>query len=108
MPHSILLALCLWTGLVLAPSPVLAAPPGPGDLARSIETSKQAIASFEKIIHDYNDEMRKTVANDPASSRRRQEIRIIKRYYVQEIEGLKAKIIEDYKRLQEARAHGVQ
>ena len=108
MPRSILLALCLWAGLALSAPPILAAPPGPEDLARSIETAKKAIAAFEKTIREYDDEMRRTADNDPAASRRRQEIRIIKRYYVQEIEGLKAKIIEDYKKLQEVRAHGAQ
>jgi hypothetical protein len=108
MPRSIVLALCLWIGLAFVAAPALAAPPGPEDLTRSIETSRKAIAEFEKTIRDYDDEMRKTVANDPTSSRRRQEIRIIKRYYVQEIEGLKGKIIADYKKLREYRASGVQ
>jgi hypothetical protein len=108
MPRCIIFALCLWTGLVFFPDQVRAAPPGPNDLTRSIETARKAIGDFEKTIREYDEEMRRTVAADAASSRRREEIRIIKRYYAQEIDGLKAKIIEDYKKLQEYRAGGVQ
>ena len=86
----------------------LAAPPGPGDLARSIETAKRSIAEHEKTIQAYNAEMRTTVANDPAAARRREEIRILKQYYVREIEALRAKIIDDYKKIQEFRASGAQ
>ena len=45
--------------------------------------------------------------NDPASARRREEIRIIKQHYVREIEALKAKIIDDYKKIQEFKARGI-
>ncbi len=86
----------------------LAAPPGPADLARSIETARKTIVEFEKVLHEYDVELRRTVANDPASAKRREEIRIIKRYYTQEIEDLKAKIVEDYKKIQEFRASGIQ
>lgn len=98
--------LCLWTVLAGLAVPAPAAPPGPPDLTRSIETARKSIAGFEKIIHDYDDEMRKTVANDAASVKRREEVRIIKRYYMQEIETLKARIIEDYKKIQEYRTSG--
>ena len=86
----------------------LAAPPGPADLSRSIETARQSIAEHEKTILAYNAEMRATVANDPAAARRREEIRILKQYYVREIEALRAKIIDDYKKIQEFRASGAQ
>lgn len=101
---------CLWTqtrpgvrtGLALA------APPGPADLSRSIETAKRGIAEYEKIILAYDAEMRGTVANDPTAARRREEIRILKQHYVREIEALRAKIIDDYKKIQEFRAGGAQ
>ncbi|MHC1788739.1 hypothetical protein [Solidesulfovibrio sp.] len=86
----------------------VAAPPGPGDLSRSIETARRTIAEHEKTIVAYDAEMRATVANDPAAARRREEIRIIKQHYVREIETLRAKIIDDYKKIQEFRASGVQ
>ena len=85
-----------------------AAPPGPGDLSRSIETSRRGIAEYEKSILAYDAEMRTTVANDPAAAKRREEIRILKQHYVREIEALRAKIIDDYKKIQEFRARGVQ
>lgn len=85
-----------------------AAPPGPADLARFIETSKKNIAEDEKAILAYDAEMRTTIANDPASVKRREEIRILKQHYVHEIEGLKAKIADDYKKIQDFRAHGIQ
>ena len=86
----------------------LAAPPGPADLNRSIETSRKTIADYERILGAYDVEMRATVANDPASARRREEIRILKQHYVHEIEALKAKIVNDYRQIQEYRARGVQ
>lgn len=86
----------------------LAAPPGPADLARSIDTAKRGIAEFEKTILAYDAEMRVTVANDPGAAKRREEIRILKQHYVREIEALRAKIIDDYKKIQEFRASGVQ
>ena len=86
----------------------LAAPPGPGDLSRSIETARRGIAEYEKTILGYDAEMRTTVANDPAATRRREEIRILKQYYVREIEALRAKIIDDYKKIQGFRASGAQ
>jgi hypothetical protein len=89
-------------------APAWAAPPGPADLSRSIETARRSIADSEKAILGYDTEMRATVANDPASARRREEIRILKQHYVREIEALRAKIIDDYKRIQEFRASGVQ
>lgn len=99
---SVLAVCAVWS------QPVLAAPPGPTDLQRSIETSRKTMAEMERLLHDYDTEMRRTVANDPASTKRREEIRIIKRYYQQEIEAQKAKIVEDYKKIQEFRANGVQ
>jgi len=107
MPRK-LVTMCLWAVLALCGQPVIAAPPGPADLQRSIETSKKAMADIERLLHDYDAEMRHTVANDPVSTKRREEIRIIKRYYQQEIEAYKAKIVEDFKKIQEYRAHGVQ
>jgi hypothetical protein len=99
-----LAALCL-TALLGAPA--LAAPPGPADLSRSIETARVAIAGHEKTIVSYDAEMRSLTGNDPASARRREEIRIIKQHYVREIEALKAKIIDDYKKIQEFKARGI-
>lgn len=107
MPR-MLVTMCLWAALALCAPPVPAAPPGPADLQRSIETSRKAVAEMERMLHEYSAEMRKTVANDPASAKRREEIRIIKRYYQQEIEAQKAKIVEDYKKIREQRTHGVQ
>ncbi|OLN25333.1 hypothetical protein DVDV_3427 [Desulfovibrio sp. DV] len=86
----------------------LAAPPGPADLSRSIETARRGIADHEKTIQGYDTEMRGTAANDPTSARRREEIRILKQHYVREIEALRAKIIDDYKKIQEFRDRGVQ
>jgi hypothetical protein len=108
MPRTLLLTMCLWAGMAVCCQPLLAAPPGPADLLRSIETSRKAVADMEGIIREYDDEMRRTMANDPVSVRRREEIRILKRYYQQEIEARKAKIIEEYRKIQEMRAHGVQ
>lgn len=88
-------------------APALAAPPGPADLSRSIETARVAIAGHEKTIVSYDAEMRSLTGNDPASARRREEIRIIKQHYVREIEALKAKIIDDYKKIQEFKARGI-
>jgi hypothetical protein len=108
MPRMLVAIMSLWVVLAFCCQPALAAPPGPADLLRFIETSKKAVVDMERIIHEYDDEMRRTVANDPASIRRREEIRIIKRYYQQEIETHKAKIIDDYKKIQEYRARGIQ
>lgn len=87
---------------------VVAAPPGPADLARFVETSKKTIAEYEKTLLAYDAEMRATVANDPASAKRREEIRILKQHYVREIEAQKAKIAEYYAKMQEFRARGIQ
>ena len=84
------------------------APPGPADLTRSIETARKTIAEHEKAIGTYTTEMRSTVANDPASAKRREEIRILKQYYAREIEALRAKIAADYKKIQEFQAGGIQ
>lgn len=107
MPR-MLLILSLWAALAWCGQWAAAAPPGPSDLKLSIETSRKAITDMERLLHDYDVEMRRTVDNEPASVRRREEIRIIKRYYQQEIEAHKAKIVEEYKRLQEYRARGLQ
>jgi len=107
MRKTILLALlCLWAGLFGRIGEGQAAPPSPAELKQSIETAQTTIAENTKILHAYDDEMRKTVGNDPASIRRREEIRILKRYYAQETETLRARIIEDYKKIQEYRAGG--
>lgn len=102
----------LWATLCLAAmlfgAPALAAPPGPADLSRSIETARVAIAGHEKTIVSYDAEMRSLTGNDPLSARRREEIRIIKQHYVREIEALKAKIVDDYKKIQEFKARGIQ
>lgn len=98
----------LLLGASLVAGPALAAPPGPGDLYRFIETARQTIAGHEKSIGSYDAEMRALVGNDPASAKRREEIRIIKQHYVREIEALKAKIIDDYKKIQEFKARGIQ
>jgi len=99
-----LAALCL---AAMLGAPALAAPPGPADLSRSIETARVAIAGHEKTIVSYDAEMRSLTGNDPASARRREEIRIIKQHYVREIESLKAKIVDDYKKIQEFKARGM-
>ena len=49
-------------------APALAAPPGPADLSRSIETARVAIAGHEKTIVSYDAEMRSLTGNDPASA----------------------------------------
>lgn len=106
---ALLALLALLLGAVFWAGPTaLAAPPGPADLARSIETSKKTIADYEKTILAYDAEMRVTVANDPASSKRREEIRILKQHYVREIEAQKAKIADAYAKIQDFRARGVQ
>ncbi|BAH76350.1 hypothetical protein DMR_28590 [Solidesulfovibrio magneticus RS-1] len=102
---ALLAALCLTAMLGV---PALAAPPGPADLSRTIETARVAIAGHEKTIVSYDAEMRSLTGNDPASARRREEIRIIKQHYVREIESLKAKIVDDYKKIQEFKARGIQ
>lgn len=102
----LVLLVCLTVGFLGPVTRGLTAPPGPTELKQSIETSRDAIAAYKKILREYADEMRKTVANDPAAARRREEIRILKRYYTQEIEALRAKIINDYKKIQEYRASG--
>lgn len=81
-----------------------AAPPGPDALAQAIQTARATIADHEKTLRAYNAEMRATVTNDPASVKRREEIRILKQHYVREIENLKAKVMENYKKIQEFRA----
>jgi len=100
----------LWCGIALfcCAGIALAAPPGPADLARFIETAKTNIAEHEKTLLTYDAEMRKTVANDPESAKRREEIRILKQYYVREIDKLKAKIMEYYRKIEEFRANGIQ
>ena len=108
MIRTVLVALLCCAVLAVSGPISLAAPPGPGDLGRSIETARKTIAEHEKTIGAYDAEMRQTVANDPASSRRREEIRILKQYYVREIERLKVKIADDYKKIQEFRTNVVQ
>ncbi|MEA4856625.1 MAG: hypothetical protein AAGU21_03250 [Solidesulfovibrio sp.] len=107
-PRRACLAAIAWAALALAPVPALAAPPGPGDLARSIETARKGIADYERTLSAYDVEMRALIANDPAAARRREEIRILKQHYVREIEGLKNRITDDYRKIQEFKARGVQ
>ena len=108
MRKRLYLALLLCGVLALADgSAALAAPQGPADLNRSIETARKTIADFERILGAYDVEMRATVANDPVSARRREEIRILKQHYVREIEALKTKITNDYRQIQEYKARGV-
>lgn len=106
MIRTMIVALLCCAVLAVSTTGSLAAPPGPGDLNRSIETARQSIAEHEKTIGAYDVEMRQTVANDPTSAKRREEIRILKQYYVHEIERLKSKISDDYKKIQEFRANG--
>jgi hypothetical protein len=108
MIRTALVALWFCAALACPVALSLAAPPGPGDLAKFIETARKTIAEHEKTIGSYDVEMRAAVGNDPASVKRREEIRIIKQHYVREIENLKAKIVDDYKKIQELRASGVQ
>lgn len=108
MIHHACRVLIAWAALALFCAPALAAPPGPGDLQRSIETSRKTIAEHERTLAAYDVEMRALVANDPASAKRREEIRIIKQYYVRENETLKTRINDDYRKIQEYRARGVQ
>jgi hypothetical protein len=70
---------------------------------QAIETCKVRIAEDEKVLHEYEAELRRITENDPASVRRRTEIRIIKKHYNDEIEVNKAKIVDYYKRIQEIR-----
>lgn len=68
---------------------------------QSIETCKARIAEDEKILREYDAEMRHVTQNDPDSVRRRTELRILKKFYNDEIEVNKAKIVDYYKRIQE-------
>lgn len=102
------LALSAWIALILSVVPALAAPPSPADLQRAIETARTGIAEYERILGSYDAEMRATVANDPVSAKRREEIRILKQYYVREIEALKTKINDDYRKIQAFRTRGSQ
>ena len=102
------LVLLLCGALALAGNAAVAAPPGPAELNRSIETSRKTIADYERILGAYDVEMRALVGNDPASAKRREEIRIIKQYYVRENETLKTRINDDYRKIQEYRARGIQ
>ncbi|UJX40619.1 hypothetical protein K9F62_18290 [Desulfovibrio sp. JY] len=108
MPRTVcafVLAFAMLTGAVgVCP----AAPPSPADLMRSIETARKAIAENENILTAYGNELRTLAGNDPASAKRREEIRILKQYYVHAIEDYRAKITDDYRKIQEYKARGVQ
>jgi len=71
---------------------------------RSIESRKGKIAEYETIIHEYDAELRKLESNAPETPKRRTEIRIIKKYYNDEIKGLKERIIEHYKAIMDLKA----
>jgi hypothetical protein len=73
---------------------------------KSIELCKENIAADERLLHDYDAEMRGLTENDPASAKRRAEIRILKKHYNDEIEALRKKIVEYYKKIQEIRESG--
>ncbi len=73
---------------------------------KSIELCKENVAADERLLHEYDAEMRRLTENDPASVKRRAEIRILKRHYNQEIEDLRARIVEYYKKIQELRQAG--
>ncbi len=71
---------------------------------RSIESRKGKIAEYEAILHEYEAELRKLDASAPETPKRRTEIRIIKKYYNDEIRGLKDNIIEHYKAIRDLKA----
>ncbi|EFL51277.1 conserved hypothetical protein [Solidesulfovibrio fructosivorans JJ]] len=108
MPRTVCAFVLAFAVLTGAAGVCPAAPPGPADLMRSIETARNAIAENEKILTSYGNELRTVVGNDPASIKRREEIRILKQYYVHEIEDYRAKIADDYRKIQEYKARGVQ
>ena len=85
-----------------------AAPPGPADLMRSIDTARKAITDNEKILTAYGNELRGLTNNDPASAWRREEIRILRQHYVHENETLRTRINDDYKKIQDYKARGIQ
>ena len=72
-------------------------------LLQAIETCKERIVEDEKTLREYDVEMRRTTENDPVSVRRRTEIRILKKFYNDEIEANKAKTVDYYRRIQEIR-----
>ena len=71
---------------------------------RSIESRKGKIAEYEALLHEYDAELRTLEPSAPETPKRRTEIRIIKRYYNEEIGGLKERIIEHYKAIMELKA----
>ncbi|MDQ7831277.1 MAG: hypothetical protein RDU30_06070 [Desulfovibrionaceae bacterium] len=71
-----------------------------------IETCRERIVEDEKILREYDAEMRRATENDPATVRRRTEIRIIKKHYNDEIDANKAKIVDYYRKIQELKKHG--
>ncbi|QLA16707.1 hypothetical protein [Desulfolutivibrio sulfoxidireducens] len=73
---------------------------------KSIELCKENIAADERILHEYEAEMRRIIENDPAAAKRRVEIRILKKHYNEEIDGLRDKIVDYYKKIQELRQTG--
>ncbi len=73
---------------------------------KSIELCKVNIAADEGLLHEYDAEMRGLTENDPVSAKRRAEIRILKKHYNDEIEALRKKIVEYYKKIQEIRESG--
>lgn len=71
-----------------------------------IETCRERIVEDEKILREYDVEMRRATENDPATVRRRTEIRIIKKHYNDEIDANKAKVVDYYRKIQELKKHG--
>lgn len=99
-------ALCLALLVAVAASAQTTAPAGESDFLRAIESAKQAIVADEQAIHEYETELRGLVANDPATVKRRGEIRILKKYYHDEIAAKKTKIVEFYRKIQDLRKGG--
>ncbi len=73
---------------------------------RSIESRKAKIAEYEGVLHEYDAELRALDPKAPAAAKRRTEIRIIKRYYNEQIDDLKAQIIDHYKAIRDLKAKG--
>lgn len=71
---------------------------------RSIESRKGKIVEYEAILHEYDTELRKLDASAPETPKRRTEIRIIKKFYNEEINGLKERIIYHYKAIRDLKA----
>ena len=71
---------------------------------RGIEHCRTKIKDYEAILHEYAAEFRKTRGDGPHVDKRRTELRIIKRHYVREIEALRQKIVEHYRKIKKLKS----